>query len=146
MFRRVLTYAGLIAGLTLLGANVGMAQRGGGGSQCIPADTNSMALVSWVRKVITGGTSVSLDNVRNTLGLSAIDTTSVSLVTSSKTCASAAAAIDQLAHVSASGRLVYVVQAGRQRYVVQDPNDHTGEWHRTWVFDSHFNVLGALGK
>lgn len=145
MSRRILSWAALATGVLLLGATTTPPVKGARSSQCIAADTTSTFLISTIRELITGGKSASRDSLRNRLGLSGIDTTSVTLVTSSHTCASAASAVDQLANVSSSGRLVYVIQAGKQRFVVADPNDHTGEYHRSFVFDSHFSLVGALG-
>lgn len=141
MPNRMLSCLALIASVVLIGANGSSSRRSSATSQCIGSDTTSMLLISTVRELITGGKSVSADSLRNRLGLAGIDTTAVTLVTKSSTCASAAAAIDQLAHVSSSGRLVYVIQAGKQRFVLADPNDRA---RRNFVFDTHFSLIGAF--
>jgi hypothetical protein len=140
---RLLSCVGLACCVLLISAGSAAAQHGGA-SQCLGPNTNSTALINWVRQFIKG-TNIHTDSVRDNVGFKGIDTSSVSLVTNSKTCASAALAIDQLANVSTSGRPVYVVQVGRARLVVQDPGDKAGPWLRTWVFDSSFRAISALG-
>lgn len=144
MFKRIVVIGSLTAGVLALGVSASPA-RMTGGSQCLGPDSNSTAIVNWVRNIIKS-TDVHVDSLRNKVGLGGVDTLSVSLVTTSRTCASAATAIDQLANISTSGRLVYVVQAGNKRYIVQDPNDAMGNATRTWVFDNRFNVVAALSK
>jgi hypothetical protein len=141
MLKRFLTCAALVAGLTLLHADASAAQSG---SLCLGPDTNSTAIVNWVRHIIKG-TNVHIDSLRDNIGLGGVDTSSVSVVTKSQTCGDAAAAIDNLANLWGTMRKVYVIQAGRQRYIVQDPNDKAGDWVRTWVFDSRFHLVSALG-
>lgn len=147
MLTRVLRCVAVVAGVFLLGANAAAA-RSEGVSQCLGPDSTATALVDFVRNLING-TNVHIDSLRDNIGLGGLDTSSVTVVTNSRTCASAATAIDQLLHVSPSGRLVYVIQAGtasRTRFIVEDPNNKAGEWLRAWVFDSHFNLLKALLK
>jgi len=146
MFKRVLSCVAIVASSLLLGPNAAMAQRGG--SQCLGPDSTSAAVVDFVRKLIKG-TNIHIDSLRDNVGLAGLDTSFVTVVTSSKTCASAATAMDQLLKVSPSGWLLYVIQAGtgtRTRLIVEDPNDKAGEWLRAWVFDSHFNFLKAILK
>lgn len=143
MLKRALRCVAFVVCLLASIVNVSVAQRGGGGSQCIAPDSNSTAMVNELRRMIRG-TNVHLDSLRDRIGFGGVDTSSVTVVTSSKTCASAAGAIDQLAHIATSGRLVYVVQVGRSRFVVTDPNDKSGEWNRGFVLDSHFNFIASL--
>lgn len=142
MDKRLSICARLAACVVLLASQPSAAQRVRG-SQCLGRDDHSTAMVGWIRNLIKG-TNIHVDSLRDRIGFRGIDTSSVTVVTDSKTCAAAAAAIDSLAHMSASGRLVYVVKVGKDRLVVQDPRDKTGEWLRAWVFDSHFNLVTAL--
>ncbi len=144
MIKRLVSGVGLTASLLLVSAGTSAAQRGGG-SLCLGPDTISTGLINWARQIIKT-TDVHADSLRNSIGLNGVDTLSVALVTTSKTCASASAAIDQALHLSPSGHTVYVLQAGRQRFLVQDPTDKSTEYARAWVFDSHFNFVAALSK
>lgn len=121
------------------------AQRGGGGSQCIAADSNSTYAINVLKNIIQS-TKPGTDSLRDAIGLTGVDPAGLTVVTASNTCKSAAAAIDQLASVSNSGRKVYVIQAGRLRYAVVDPVSTAGEWGTLVILDSHFHLVRILLK
>jgi len=93
-----------------------------------------------------------VDTLRRNLGLNAIDTSTVNLVTTKHICASAASAIDRRLHVRTGGRKVYVFGAapatggGVQRYFVVDTTLVFGPLLRVWVFNSAFQFVGTLSR
>ena len=83
------------------------------------------------------------------MGLTRVDTSTVSLVTNAAICQSVANATDVLANVTNSGRLVYVVQAGSAgniRYFAQDPNEGAGDYLPAFVFDKKFNLVTTIAR
>jgi hypothetical protein len=103
----------------------------------------SSNFLTFVTQVITFG-DVGSGNVRSKDGLTGLTPADLTLVTDARTCAKAAALLDQLANRPTSARQVYVVKAGTKRYFVNDPNDRTGEWGMTFVTDAKFAYIDML--
>ncbi len=114
-------------------------------SQCLGADSVSANLISYITDLINT-TNVQLAALRDSVGLTGVSPSSLVLVADKNICAKAAAALDNLANVQSSGRLVYVVQAGNSRYVVEDPNGTAGEHLMAWIYDSRFRLVQGLAR
>ena len=112
-------------------------------TQCRAADANSASLIKYVTRLINT-TDPKTAALRDSVGLGGVNPSSLVLVTNAMTCAKAATAIDKLANVRNSGRLVYVVQAGASRFIVQDPGATAGEYGTVLIFDSHFSLIRSL--
>jgi hypothetical protein len=119
------------------------AQSGQVASQCLPADGTAAGLIGVIKNIIksTNAHGIAL---RDDVGLTGVDTSDIAVVTDAAICARAAAAIDELAKVKASGRLVYVLRAGPNRFIVEDPRAKAGEYVSVEVFDSRFKLVKVL--
>ncbi len=112
-------------------------------TQCLAADAHSANLIAVVTGLINA-TDPDETSLRDAAGLGGVSPSSLVLVTSAMTCARAATAVDKMAKVSNSGRLVYVVQAASHRFIVQDPNATAGEYWTVLIFDQHFTFIMSL--
>lgn len=112
-------------------------------TQCLTADAHSANLIALVTGLINT-TYPDEASLRDSVGLGGVSPSSLVLVTNAMTCAKAATAVDKLANVRNSGRLVYVVQAGSSRFIVQDPTATAGDHWTVLIFDSHFSFVKSL--
>jgi hypothetical protein len=112
-------------------------------TRCLAADAHSANLIAYVTGLINA-TDPDETSLRDAVGLGGVSPSSLVLVSSAMTCAKAATAVDKLANVTNSGRLVYVVQAGSHRFIVQDPNATAGDHWTVLVFDQHFTFIRSL--
>ena len=133
---RLLPHYALLAVLGLLtGVN------GGASAQAVPSCyPDTAARTSMTRRVTRVATAPSTNTemleARTKLQIPAVDATSVTIVTSSSTCLSAAKAVSsRLGRTPPGGRSVVVVKVGTV-YVVKDPLEKAGEFTRGFVFDS----------
>jgi hypothetical protein len=97
--------------------------------------------------LVTATTDTSLVAMRTTYHLPALDSSKVSIVTTAKTCASAAIAYNKAIHgpdASAVSRTIVVVKIGTTRYALLDPLERYGEYEINVITDSNFVVLNTF--
>lgn len=115
------------------------------GNQCLPADSLSADLIGYVTGLITT-TDSARAVLRAAAGLTGVNPSSVALSSDSTTCAKVAAALDAMANVTNSGRLIYVVTAGTKRIIAEDPNGIAGEHLLVTVFDNHEKFVKLIAR
>lgn len=120
----------------------GMAPRADMASTCRPSDAAAIRLRTYVRRLVTTTDSSSIV-LRNKLGLKAMDSTRVSLVTDNRICDKAATGINTALATPGLTRQLYVVAAGTM-YAAQDPGHPAGEWWPTHTLDNKYKVVGVV--
>jgi hypothetical protein len=136
--------AGILAvGMLVAGCSTALGQ---GPTQCRPPDVESTRLLSYVRKLVT---TVDPERValRTSLGLTAMDSLQVTLVTAKQVCAKAVQGMNQALKTGNLPRLVHVVTVGTD-FAVRDPDAPAGEYLPTMFLDKKFkyksSVLGSV--
>lgn len=112
-------------------------------SPCLPADSGATVLVTFVNYLLTSSDS-GVSTLRQTLGLSNVSPSQVTVVTSGTACTKARDAVDNLASTPNSNRRLYVVKAGNERFFVRDPNATAGEYNPVLLFDSRWVLIRSL--
>jgi hypothetical protein len=126
----------LLISLMLGAAKLAQAQ-----SACLPADSNSVHLISYLTVIVTEPRDSLIQQEAGFGGLTAND---LSLVTTGPACANAVRAFDSMANTPNSGRRVYLVKIGNKRYAVNDPTTTPGAISPTIVFTTKFAFLSVL--
>jgi len=111
-------------------------------STCRSLDADGLRFRSYVRQLVTT-TDGSRIQLRTSLGLSAMDSAQVTLVTDNATCARAAQGINTAQGTANLARQLYVVKVG-QLFAAQDPGNPSGEWWPTVTLDRKFKAIGVV--
>lgn len=115
---------------------------------CVPASASqSIRLRDYVVS-LTGG-DPSLAEKRQLYHLPQISSSSISVVTQTKTCSDAAKAYHAAvrgAGVPQISRKVVVIKIANSNYIVLDPEEKEGEYQVTVIFDRSFQPLAAFNS
>lgn len=112
-------------------------------SVCWGSDASAIRLRSFVRQLSTGTDTVSVA-LRNAVQLVRVDSTKITLVTDSKTCASLLTGYNSAASTPGRARRLYVVSAAGRSFAVVDSAERAGEWRPTMFFDAKFKMTRAV--
>jgi len=96
-------------------------------SGCRAPDDTSARIVNYVRFLLTD-TSRASARARDSLGITAIQPSQITLVTDTRTCSKIVTFFDHFEGVTRTGRRVYAYSIGPTRVVTQDPNFKSGQW------------------
>jgi hypothetical protein len=111
-------------------------------STCLASDMHALRLRSFVRDLVTTTDSTHIA-LRNSLGLKAMDSTRVTLVSDNRICDKAATGINTALATPGLVRSLYVVAAGTM-YAAQDPGHPAGEWWPTHTLDNKYKLIGVV--
>lgn len=134
MFRCYLLICGFVLGATSAHAQTS--------SSCLMANAHSQQLLSYVRELVSSADPGRVQ-IRTALGLPAMDSTQVTLITNNRTCAKVAQGINTDAGTTGLARQLYVLSVGSY-YVAQDPGHPSGEWWPKVSLDRQYRVLGVV--
>jgi hypothetical protein len=109
---------------------------------CRTADDESALLVGYLGALVTSADTSDI-NLRSGIGLSAVDSTTVVLVTKKQTCDKAVQGMNAQLHTPNLTRIVHVVVVGTN-YAVRDPGHPSGEHLPTMIFDRFFTFKGVV--
>lgn len=111
-------------------------------STCRPTDSDALVLRSYIRELVSS-TALERIQVRNSLGLKAMDSTRVNLVTDNRVCDKVGAGINIYLRTPDLPRSIYVVSVGTD-YAAQDPGNPAGQWWPTITLDNKYKAKGAV--
>ena len=114
----------------------------GAQSTCLPSDDNALELRAFLREIVTT-TDTARVSLRTTLGLPAMDSTKVAIVTTNRICNSVAQGYNTIQKTPNVVRQLYVVSVG-SFYAAKDPGHLAGEWCPTVSFDSKYRFVNLL--
>jgi len=115
---------------------------------CVPTSASQSIRLRDYVVGLTGG-DATLSKKRHLYHLPQVSSSSVSVVTQSKTCADAAKAYHSAVRVAGNpqiSRMVIVIKVGNTNYVVLDPGEREGEYQVTVIFDRNFQALAAFNS
>lgn len=111
-------------------------------STCRASDAGAQEMLSFVRELVTS-TSSERVQLRNYLGLRAMDSTKVQLVSDNQTCAKVAAGLNTRLATPSLVRQLYVVKVGTD-FAAKDPGNPAGEWWPTVTLDNRYRFKAAV--
>jgi hypothetical protein len=111
-------------------------------STCRPLDDNAIAIRSYLRELVTT-TDAERVGLRGDLGLVAMDSSKVVLVTTARTCDNVGTGMNTAFKTVGAARNLYVFSVG-QSYVAQDPDRPAGEWRPLVALNSKFVVGNSV--
>lgn len=136
-FPRVLAAAALAA--TLVAARSAGAQTTSG---CRPSDDDALVLRSYLRELVTA-TAPDRVALRTDIGLTAMDSTRVTLVTNDRVCAKVADAINAGLQTPNVARQLYVFDVGKS-FAAQDPDHPSGGYWPTMIVSARHKLIGSV--
>ena len=113
-----------------------------GGSQCKSADSTSVRIDTVLSNLLVGPDSGYM-TMRDSIGIAGVQMSQVSLIADSRTCSRLASALDHLAGVSSSGRLIYAYSVGNT-FAILDPTFLAGDYVQLVFFSSRFKFLLSM--
>lgn len=111
-------------------------------SSCRASDTDAQRLLSYVRQLVAT-TDPTRTPLRTSLGLKAIDSSRVVMVTDNAVCNKVAQGINTAQGTPNLIRQLYVLDVGTS-YAAQDPTHPSGEWWPIVTLDNKYKVLGVV--
>ena len=111
-------------------------------STCLPSDDNALKFRGFLRALVTS-TDTARISLRATLGLPAMDSTKVAIVTTNRICNNVAQGYNTVQKTPNVVRRLYVVSVGNF-YAAKDPGHPAGEWWPTVSFDSKYKFVNLL--
>lgn len=111
-------------------------------STCLPSDETALQFRGFVRGLVSSADTARV-GLRTTLGLPAMDSTKVVLVTTDRICNKVAQGYNTVQNTPNLVRQLYVLSVG-SFYAVKDPGHPAGEWLPTVSFDSKYKFVNLL--
>ncbi len=127
------------AALPLAGTSMVYGQTSSG---CRSVDEESGRLLGFVRELVTTADSQSA-GLRTKLGLVAMDSLNITLITDNKVCAKAVQGMNNALQTPNLIRRVDVVRVGTD-FAVRDPDHPAGEWMPTMILDKKYAYKGEV--
>lgn len=109
---------------------------------CLPTDSISTRIVRLFQSFISGSTPED-STMRSTLGLNAVTSSEVVVVTADSVCSRAAMAMDAQRDEKSTSYSLYVVALGTSYAVVDTTGTRRG-YTPAWVFDQNWNFISAV--
>jgi hypothetical protein len=137
MRRTLLLAVGLTLTVAISGRRVQAA-----GSSCRATDAGAIRLRSYIRELVTT-TAADRVQLRNKLGLAAMDSTRVVLITDDAVCDKLAQGINASVRTTGLVRQLYAVTVG-SNFAAQDPGHPAGEWWPTSTLDKKYKFIAVV--